>query len=65
MVEIYTELVPQMGYSTSLCMGWSTDRTVSSYNESTESSIEETSSSASTITRPNIQQINSFLREII
>ncbi|CAD6607749.1 CCN_G0006810.mRNA.1.CDS.1 [Saccharomyces cerevisiae] len=38
---------------------------LSSYNESTESSIEETSSSASTITRPNIQQTNSFLREII
>ncbi|QHS72036.1 uncharacterized protein SPAR_D00350 [Saccharomyces paradoxus] len=38
---------------------------LSSYNGSTGSSIEETSSSASTITRPNIQQTNSFLREII
>ncbi|CAI4057731.1 hypothetical protein N7582_000920 [Saccharomyces uvarum] len=38
---------------------------LSSLNESTGSSMEETSSNASTITRPNIEQTNSFLREII
>ncbi|CAI1887421.1 hypothetical protein SEUBUCD646_0D00440 [Saccharomyces eubayanus] len=38
---------------------------LSSLNESTGSSIGETSSNASTITRPNIDQTNSFLREII
>ncbi|CAI4059037.1 hypothetical protein SUVZ_04G0330 [Saccharomyces uvarum] len=38
---------------------------LSSFNDSTGSSIEETSSNASTITRPNIEQTDSFLREII
>ena len=38
---------------------------LSSFNESNGSSIEETSSNASTITRPNIEQTNSFLREVI
>ncbi|CAI4057095.1 hypothetical protein SKDZ_04G0330 [Saccharomyces kudriavzevii ZP591] len=37
----------------------------SSYTESSGSSTEEMSSNASTITRPNIEQTNSFLREII